>query len=88
MKTIVNAFFIVIAFLLGIVDTVAKNNPPVPNPNGRTNDEITPPPLPIDDSLLVLLIIAILFGIYIIYNKTIEIKKTNLKFFRSFKCFD
>jgi hypothetical protein len=68
---------------------VAKNNPPVPNSNGRTNDVIKPPPLPIDDSLLVLLIIAILFGIYIIYNQTIEVKTIlNRIFFRSFKGFD
>ena len=70
MKTIVNAFFIVIAFLLGIVDTVAKNNPPVPNPNGRvTNDGGPPtPPVPIDENLSFLFVIALLLGIYIVYN--------------------
>ena len=74
MKTIVNAFFIIIAFLLGIVDTVAKNTPPVPNSNGRTN---VPggPGLPIDENLLVLLIIAVVYGIYIIYNQPIKTKK-------------
>ena len=75
MKTIVNAFFIVIAFLIGIVDTLAKNNPPVPNPNGKTNFDPPPGFAPIDENLLALLIIAILFGIYIIYNQTIEVKK-------------
>jgi hypothetical protein len=75
MKTSVNIFFIVIAFLLGSVETVAKNNPPVPL-NGRTNDGPPPPPTtPIDENLSVLLIIAIMFGIYIIYNETIKIKK-------------
>jgi hypothetical protein len=54
---------------------VAKNNPPVPL-NGRTNDGPPPPPTtPIDENLSVLLIIAIMFGIYIIYNETIKIKK-------------
>jgi len=74
MKTIVNIFFIVIAFLLGTVDTVAKNNPPVPNPNGRTTGPITPPPGPIDENLPFLLIIAVVYGIYIIYNQTIKTK--------------
>ena len=69
MKTSLNAFFIVIAFLLGIVDTVAKNNPPVPNPNGRTNDGVPVGlGLPIDENLPVLFIIALLLGIYIVYN--------------------
>ena len=69
MKTIVNIFFIVIAFLLVTVDTVAKNNPPVPNPNGRTNNGIpVVPGLPIDENLPVLFIIALLLGIYIVYN--------------------
>ena len=69
MKTSLNAFFIVIAFLLVIVDTVAKNNPPVPNPNGRTNNGIpTGQGLPIDENLPVLFVIALLLGIYIVYN--------------------
>ena len=72
MKTIVNAFFIVIAFLLGIVDAVAKNNPPVPNPNGKTNNGI--PGLPIDEHLFYLLIIAVFFGIYIIYTCKLNTK--------------
>ena len=79
MKTIVNIFFIVIAFLLGTVDTVSKNNPPPPNANGKINNGLPPPPppptTPIDENLSVLLIIAIMFGIYIIYNQTIKIKK-------------
>ncbi len=72
MKTIVNAFFIVIAFLLGSVETVAKNNPPVPNPNGRTNNG--PPGLPIDEHLSFLLIVAAVYGIYVIYNQAIKTK--------------
>jgi hypothetical protein len=69
MKTIVNIFFIVIAILLGTVDTMAKNNPPVPNPNGRTNDGVPVGlGLPIDENLPVLFIIALLLGIYIVYN--------------------
>ena len=74
MKTIVNIFFIVIAFLLGSVETVAKNNPPVPNPNGRTNDIPGMPGLPIDEHLFYLLIIAVFFGIYIIYTCKLNTK--------------
>ncbi len=70
MKTSLNAFFIVIAFLLGIVDTVAKNNPPVPNPNGKTNN----PGFPINEHLSFLLIVAVVFGMYVIYNQTIKSK--------------
>ena len=75
MKTIVNIFFIVIAFLLGIVDTVAKNNPPVPNPNGRTNVGQPLPGLPINEHLFYLLILAIVFGMYTIYSQSIKAKK-------------
>jgi hypothetical protein len=73
MKTSVNTFFIVIAFLLGTVDTVAKNNPPVPNPNGKTADT-APPGFPIDEDLLFLLIFAVFFGMYIIYNSKLRTK--------------
>jgi hypothetical protein len=73
MKTIVNAFFILIAFLLGIVDAVAKNNPPLPNPNGKTNGPELPG-LPIDEHLFYLLIIAVFFGIYIIYTCKLNTK--------------
>ena len=77
MKTIVNAFFIVIAFLLGIVDTVAKNNPPAPNSNGKINDIPDPggPGLPIDEHLFYLLILAIVFGMYTIYSQSVKAKK-------------
>ncbi len=77
MKTIVNRFFIVITFLFGVFLSVAKNNPPPPNPNGRNNAGPGPPPppgTPIDENLPFLLIIAILFGIYIIYNQSLKQK--------------
>ena len=73
MKTIVNIFFIVNAFLLGTLDTVAKNNPPVPNPNGKTNND--PPGFPINEHLSFLLIVAVVYGIYIIYNQSFKTKK-------------
>jgi len=74
MKTSVNTFFIVIAFLLGSVETVAKNNPPVPNPNGRTADLDPPPNFPIDENLSFLFIFAVLLGMYIIYNSKLNTK--------------
>ncbi len=73
MKTSVNGFFILIAFLLGSLGTVAKNTPPVPNPNGRNQGGLPlPPGVPIDENLPFLLIIAILFGIYIVYNQFLK----------------
>ena len=82
MKTIVNKFFIVITFLFGVFLSLAKNNPPPPNPNGRNNGTpsgIPPPPgLTIDENLPVLLIIALLFGIYIVYNQSLKKINTNL----------
>ena len=74
MKTIVNKFFIVITFLFGVFLSLAKNNPPPPNPNGRNQAPPPPPGTPIDENLPFLLIIALLFGIYIVYNQFLKQK--------------
>jgi hypothetical protein len=76
MKTVIKTFFIVIVFLFAIIESVAKNNPPVPNPNGRNNGfpPPIPPGLPIDKNLPFLLVIAILFGMYVIYSQNIKTK--------------
>lgn len=68
MKTIVNKFFIVITFIFGIIDCMAKNNPPAPNPNGRTNGPITPPGLSINDDLYLVFVLGLIYGIYLIYK--------------------
>jgi hypothetical protein len=74
-------FFIPIAFLLGIFDCIAKNHPPVPNPNGKTNEFELPPPVgfpdtPIDTHLNILILLAILLGIYVMYKYHVKAKKT------------
>ena len=74
MKTIVNTFFIVIAFLFGVFDSVSKNNPPPPNPNGKINAPPPPDGFPIDENLPFLILIALLFGMYVIYNQTLKTK--------------
>ncbi len=74
MKTIVNKFFVLVIYMLGLVHIYAAPHPPMPT--GKK----PPPPrgLPIDENLPVLLIIAVLFGIYIIYNQALKAKKSIL----------
>ena len=45
-----------------------------PSPTGKT--PAPPPGLPIDDNIMVLFIIAFLFGIYIIYTNSIKDKSS------------
>jgi hypothetical protein len=65
MKAIVDKVFILIVTLLGMTDAFAAPHPP--SPGSKTT---TPPPpgLPIDENISFLLIMAMLFGIYIIYR--------------------
>jgi hypothetical protein len=80
MKIVVKKFFLLFAFLLGAICAIAGNskNPPTPNPYGKSAavpiGPIGPIGLPIDDNSLMLLIVALLFGIYIIYKRTIKEK--------------
>jgi hypothetical protein len=73
MKIIANKSFILIIYLLGFVNIFAAPDPPMPN--GKNQGPPPPPGLPIDENLSSLLIIALLFGIYIIYNHTYSPKK-------------
>jgi hypothetical protein len=72
MKVSLKIFFYLIVFLFSIVDVIAKATPPQPPPTGRmaaTNDLPPPPPgLSIDRGLVFLLLIALLYGIYVIYS--------------------
>ncbi|WP_310560257.1 hypothetical protein [Flavobacterium sp.] len=70
MKIIVNRFYITLIYLLGIFIAFAKPGPPAPN----FKRPPPPPGLPIDENILFLLVIALLFGIYIIYKQKINIK--------------
>ena len=70
MKIITNKLFIITICLFGIFNTFAAPHPPPPN--GKKPPP--PPGLPIDDNLFILLIIAVLFGIYIIYKHQLKAK--------------
>ena len=70
MKIIANKFFILTIYLLGVSDAFAAPHPPPP-----TGKKPPPPPgLPLDENIIILLMIALLFGIYIIYNHSIKTK--------------
>jgi hypothetical protein len=72
MKVVKRVFFTIILFLLGVFNALA-DGPPVPSPTGKK--KLPPPPgLPIDDNIFILLIIAVLFGIYIIYSFRLKTK--------------
>jgi hypothetical protein len=78
MKTIINKFFILIAYLLGIAGVFAAPNPPPPN--GRNQGPPPPPPgLPIDEYNTVLLVLALLFGMYVVYKHTLKNCSSSLK---------
>jgi hypothetical protein len=71
MKIVSDKFFAFIAFLFGVASVFAgaKQTPPEP----MQGQNIDPPPgdAPINDGVYILLIVAILFGLYVIYsNKT------------------
>ena len=51
---------------MGIVSVFAET-PPVPSPMGRKKPP-PPPGLPIDENILIVMIFAVLFGLYIIYG--------------------
>ena len=67
MKTSVNIFFVLVIYMLSLVNVYAQALPP---PEGPLPGEV-----PIDENLLALLIIAIVFGMYTIYSQSIKAKK-------------
>lgn len=71
MKTVKSKFFLIIIFLFGVMHTFAKPNPPHPN---KTNNDPPPPGLPIDLGVYVVFILALLYGIYIIYSHQLKTK--------------
>ena len=61
-------FFTVLTFLFGVFDAIAIGPPsPMKKPP-------KPPKMPIDENIYILILIAILFGIYIIYNHRLKTK--------------
>lgn len=74
MKIIQNILFVLITYLFTAVDAfaVGSGNPNPPPPNGKRPPP--PPGLPIDENLSILLLIALLFGIYIIYSHRLKTK--------------
>lgn len=72
MKIFKSIFIITVLFMLGVFNAIAAD-PPVPSPMGRRKPP-PPPGLPIDEHIFILLILAVLFGIYIIYSFRIKTK--------------
>jgi hypothetical protein len=72
MKIIANKFFITLVYLLVSFVAFAGPNPPAP-----THKKPPPPPgLPIDENIIILFLIAFLFGIYILYKNNLKDEKT------------
>ena len=82
MKIVSNNVYFKIIFLFGFVYAFAGSGnagPPAPTAkqNAATASAIPPPPgVPIDENIVVLLIVALLFGTYIIYLNYIKTKNT------------
>jgi hypothetical protein len=79
MKIVLHKLYPLITFLFGIMEIFANNDknngnaPPTPSLTGKK--PIPPPPgLPIDDHIIWLIILAILLGIYVIYQYNQKIK--------------
>ncbi len=66
MKIIVKKFFILMVYFVGVSNLFAAPTPPAPGYKRPP----PPPGLPIDENQLVILIITILLGIFIIYQKS------------------
>jgi hypothetical protein len=69
MKTSVNKSFVLVIYMLSLVNVYAQAPPPPPPPGPLAGE------VPIDENLLALLIIAIVFGMYTIYSQSIKAKK-------------
>lgn len=71
MRTIANKFIFITVYLLGVTFAFAGGQKPPP-PNYKKPP--SPPGLPIDENSTVLVIMAIVFGIYIIYKYHLKTK--------------
>ena len=59
-----------LCFIIFFFSIIAKGGPPPPPPPAPP----PPPLLPIDENIYIVMIIALLFGIYIIYNNRLKTK--------------
>lgn len=80
MNVVSDKFFLLLAFLLGTLYAFAGNadGPPVPSPTGKHKKPPPPPGLPIDENIMILVVIALLFGMYIIYKHSLKRKDLDL----------
>lgn len=78
MKVFTNKFYITVIFLFGMMGafagTVPASGPPAPT------GKVPPPPpgLPIDDYIVLLVIIAVIFGYYVTESKRIKNETLNV----------
>jgi hypothetical protein len=73
MKVIIKQFLVFSFLLFGILNGMAKATPPAPN-SKIADGEPPPPGLPINEHLFLLLILAVIFGIYIVYSRKLNPK--------------
>lgn len=72
MKFFKSVFFTLMIFVLGMLNAFAANSGP-PSPAGRRRPP-PPPGLGIDENIFTMMLVALIFGIYIIYNFKIKQK--------------
>lgn len=63
-------FFIVIIYLLGVTITFAGPHPPSPG----FKKPPSPPGLPIDENIFIVIILGLLYGLYSIFRHKIKTK--------------
>ena len=74
MNILPNKFYLFIVFLFGTLHAMA-GNPALPEPNPMGRRKPPPPPgLPIDENISILIIIALIFGMYVIYGHRLKTK--------------
>ena len=84
MKIVLDKLYLFLIFLFEVVENFAKNlnwngegiigsNPPSPDPTGKPAGP-SPPGLPINEDMLVLIIIALMLGFYFLYKYSLKTK--------------
>ena len=76
MKITIKILLVLIVFIFGVTKVFADvpTEPPAPMTNANGAPVVTPPGLPIDENIPLFVIIAILLGLYIIYNHNLKTK--------------